>query len=65
MIILFVDFFLYFFIFIYLFINTFLLVFDYYQVSDGAAAVLLMKRKTAQALGVPILGTFKNFRSVC
>ncbi|GAB5587770.1 3-ketoacyl-CoA thiolase with broad chain length specificity [Umbelopsis nana] len=28
------------------------------QVSDGAAAVLLMKRKTAQKLGLPILGKF-------
>lgn len=31
------------------------------QVSDGAAAVLLMKRKTAQRLGLPILGKFVNF----
>ncbi|KAF9086102.1 3-ketoacyl-CoA thiolase with broad chain length specificity [Mortierella sp. GBA35] len=28
------------------------------QVSDGAAAVLLMKRKTAQKLGLPIVGKF-------
>ncbi|CAG8507450.1 24444_t:CDS:2 [Cetraspora pellucida] len=28
------------------------------QVSDGAAAVLLMKRKTAEKLGLPILGKF-------
>ncbi|KAI9312400.1 Thiolase, N-terminal domain-containing protein [Dichotomocladium elegans] len=28
------------------------------QVSDGAAAVLLMKRKTAQKLGLPILGKY-------
>jgi acetyl-CoA acyltransferase 1 len=28
------------------------------QVSDGAAAVLLMKRKTAQRLGLPILGKY-------
>lgn len=28
------------------------------QVSDGAAAVLLMKRKTAQKLNLPILGKF-------
>ncbi|KAI7823836.1 thiolase [Gamsiella multidivaricata] len=28
------------------------------QISDGAAAVLLMKRKTAQRLGLPILGKF-------
>src|SRR4051794_10735856 len=28
------------------------------QISDGAAAVLLMKRKTAERLGLPILGKF-------
>ncbi|KAI9493398.1 Thiolase, N-terminal domain-containing protein [Zychaea mexicana] len=28
------------------------------QVSDGAAAVLLMKRKTAQKLGLPVLGKY-------
>nr|CAG8487514.1 10679_t:CDS:2 [Entrophospora candida]CAG8507377.1 8363_t:CDS:2 [Entrophospora candida] len=28
------------------------------QVSDGAAAVLLMKRKTAEKLGLPIIGKF-------
>jgi acetyl-CoA acyltransferase 1 len=28
------------------------------QVSDGAAAVLLMKRKTAHKLGLPVLGKF-------
>ncbi|KAG0295835.1 3-ketoacyl-CoA thiolase with broad chain length specificity [Linnemannia gamsii] len=28
------------------------------QVSDGAAAVLLMKRKTAQRLGLPVLGKY-------
>lgn len=28
------------------------------QVSDGAAAVLLMKRKTAEKLGLPILGKY-------
>ncbi|KAF9306898.1 3-ketoacyl-CoA thiolase, peroxisomal, partial [Linnemannia elongata] len=28
------------------------------QVSDGAAAVLLMKRKTAEKLGLPIVGKF-------
>ncbi|KAF7724826.1 3-ketoacyl-CoA thiolase with broad chain length specificity [Apophysomyces ossiformis] len=28
------------------------------QVSDGAAAVLLMKRKTAQKLGLPIIGKY-------
>lgn len=28
------------------------------QVSDGAAAVLLMKRKTAMKLGMPVLGRF-------
>jgi acetyl-CoA acyltransferase 1 len=31
------------------------------QVSDGAAAVLLMKRKKAQELGLPILGKFTAF----
>lgn len=31
------------------------------QVSDGAAAVLLMKRKTARTLSLPILGTFVDF----
>ncbi|KAJ1565376.1 3-ketoacyl-CoA thiolase, peroxisomal [Nowakowskiella sp. JEL0078] len=31
------------------------------QVSDGAAAVLLMKRKKAQQLGLPILGKFITF----
>ncbi|KAF2754731.1 thiolase [Pseudovirgaria hyperparasitica] len=30
------------------------------QVSDGAAAVLLMKRSTAQKLGQPIIGKFVN-----
>src|SRR6185369_7739410 len=33
------------------------------QVSDGAAAVLLMKRKTAEKLKLPILGKF--VRGVC
>lgn len=31
------------------------------QVSDGAAAVLLMKRKTAQRLGLPVLAKFISF----
>ena len=31
------------------------------QVSDGAAAVLLMKRKKAQELGLPIVGKFVAF----
>jgi len=31
------------------------------QVSDGAAAVLLMKRSTANKLKLPILGVFRNF----
>lgn len=31
------------------------------QVSDGAAAVLLMKRKTAHKLGLPILGKYVSF----
>ena len=34
------------------------------QVSDGAAAVLLMKRKTAQELGLPIEARFVSFASV-
>ncbi|KAJ3188904.1 3-ketoacyl-CoA thiolase, peroxisomal [Gaertneriomyces sp. JEL0708] len=33
------------------------------QVSDGAAAVLLMKRSKAQELGLPILGKFITFAS--
>jgi len=31
------------------------------QVSDGAAAVLAMKRSTAKKLGLPILGTFRSY----
>ena len=31
------------------------------QVSDGAAAVLMMKRKKAQELGLPIIGKFVAF----
>ena len=31
------------------------------QVSDGAAAVLLMRRDRAEALGVPVLGVFRTF----
>jgi acetyl-CoA acyltransferase 1 len=31
------------------------------QVSDGAAAVLAMRRSTAKKLGVPILATFRSF----
>jgi len=34
------------------------------QVSDGAAAVLLMKRSKAVEMGVPIMGTFKRFTVV-
>ncbi len=34
------------------------------QVSDGAAAVLVMSRKTAQKLGLPIMGTFRSFSCV-
>jgi len=34
------------------------------QVSDGAAAVLLMKRKTANQLGLPIEGVFRGFSVV-
>lgn len=30
------------------------------QVTDGAAAVLLMKRKTAQKLNLPIIGKYIN-----
>ena len=32
--------------------------------SDGAAASLVMARETAEALGLPILGTFKHFTTV-
>jgi len=32
------------------------------QVSDGAAAVLLMRRSEAEKLGVPILGVFRGFK---
>jgi acetyl-CoA acyltransferase 1 len=31
------------------------------QVSDGAAAMLVMKRKTANELGLPVLGVFRMF----
>lgn len=31
------------------------------QVSDGAAAVLMMKRKTANQLGLPVQGVFRGF----
>jgi acetyl-CoA acyltransferase 1 len=34
------------------------------QISDGAAAVLLMKRKTAQKLNLPILGKYVTSASV-
>jgi len=34
------------------------------QVSDGAAAVLLMKRSKATELGVPVKGTFRRFTVV-
>ncbi|XP_051120765.1 3-ketoacyl CoA thiolase 1, peroxisomal-like [Andrographis paniculata] len=34
------------------------------QVSDGAGAVLLMKRKTAVLKGLPILGIFRSFSAV-
>jgi len=34
------------------------------QVSDGAAAVLAMKRSTAEKLGLPILGVFRAFSVV-
>lgn len=31
------------------------------QVSDGAAATLLMRRSTAKRLGLPVLGVFRSF----
>ncbi|MED6149030.1 3-ketoacyl-CoA thiolase 2, peroxisomal [Stylosanthes scabra] len=34
------------------------------QVSDGAGAVLLMKRSTAMQKGLPILGVFRSFSAV-
>jgi len=34
------------------------------QVSDGAAAVVLLKRSKAQELGVPILGAYRGFQVV-
>ncbi|KAL1330703.1 hypothetical protein HN51_047956 [Arachis hypogaea] len=34
------------------------------QVSDGAAAVLLMKRRVAVQKGLPIIGTFRSFAAV-
>mmetsp|Transcript_179 Transcript_179/g.717 ORF Transcript_179/g.717 Transcript_179/m.717 type:complete len:409 (-) Transcript_179:95-1321(-) len=34
------------------------------QISDGAAATLLMKRSEAQRRGLPILGTFRSFSAV-
>lgn len=34
------------------------------QVSDGAAAVLLMRRDKATRLGLPVLGAFRGFRVV-
>jgi len=34
------------------------------QVSDGAAAVLAMRRSTAEKLGLPILGIFRSFAVV-
>ncbi|KAH8945812.1 hypothetical protein BDL97_12G060800 [Sphagnum fallax] len=34
------------------------------QVSDGAAAVLLMKRRTALEKGIPVLGVFRSFVAV-
>jgi acetyl-CoA acyltransferase 1 len=34
------------------------------QVSDGAAAVLLMKRSKAKALGAPIIGSFRGYKVV-
>ena len=34
------------------------------QVSDGAAAVILMKRSKAQSLGLPIMGAYRGFQVV-
>jgi len=34
------------------------------QVSDGAAAVLLMKRDKALRLGLPVIGSFRGFKVV-
>lgn len=34
------------------------------QVSDGAAAVVLMKRSKAEALGLPIMGAYRGFQVV-
>jgi acetyl-CoA acyltransferase 1 len=34
------------------------------QVSDGAAAVMLMRRSTAVKLGAPIIGTFRTFQVI-
>ena len=34
------------------------------QVSDGAAAVLLMKRSKAMELGIPIIGAFRGYKVV-
>lgn len=34
------------------------------QVSDGAAAVLLMRRSVADKLGLPVLGIFRSFAAV-
>ncbi len=34
------------------------------QLSDGAAAALLMKRSTAEKLKLPVLGVFRSFSAV-
>lgn len=34
------------------------------QISDGAAAVLLMKRSEAAKRGLPVLGIFRSFAAV-
>ena len=34
------------------------------QVSDGAAAVLLMRRSRAKAIGAPVIGTFRGYKVV-
>merc|ERR1712232_219301 len=34
------------------------------QVSDGAAAVLMMRREKAEQLGLPVIGVFRGFKCV-
>ncbi len=40
------------------------LVYTCAQVTDGAAAVLLMTRREALARGLPIMGVFRSFAAV-